>query len=152
MADTFAGTISAWAVQERDRMEAIFHTAAQTAYTELRTTVNQGGRLPHDTGNLRRSFMASTAPIPSRGDDQTEFPDYGPESEMVIANAPLGSTIHIGSQAAYAARMNYGFVGTDSLGRVYNQAGFGFLDAAQQRWPQIVKEAEAKVRGRFDQA
>lgn len=148
MSDTFSGTISEWAAQERDRMEAIFHLSAQTAYTELRTTVNQGGRLPIDTGNLRRSFMASTAPIPSRGDDQTVFPDHGPESEMVIANAPLGSTIYIGSQAVYAARMNYGFVGTDSLGRVYNQTGFGFLDAVQQRWPEIVKEADAKVRGR----
>lgn len=148
MADTFSGTISAWAAEERDRMEAVFHASAQVAYAELRTTVNQGGRLPIDTGNLRRSFMASTAPIQSRGDDQTTFPDYGPESEMVIANAPLGSTIYIGSQAVYAARMNYGFVGTDSLGRVYNQTGFGFLDAVEQRWPQIVAEADAKVRGR----
>ncbi len=147
MADDFTGTISAWATQERARMEAVFRTAAQDIYAELRLTVFQGGRLPIDTGNLRRSFMASTAQIPNRGEGQTVFPDYGPQSEMVIANAPLGSTIYIGSQAAYAARMNYGFVGTDSLGRSYNQKGYGFLDAAQQRWPQIVKEAEAKVRG-----
>jgi len=46
--------------------------------------------------------------------------------------------------------MNYGFVGTDSLGRTYNQTGFGFVDAVAQRWPQIVIQAEAKVRDRFE--
>lgn len=46
--------------------------------------------------------------------------------------------------------MNYGFVGTDSLGRTYNQEGYGFVDGVVQRWQQIVTEAEAKVRGRFE--
>ncbi|WP_410001308.1 hypothetical protein [Rhizobium leguminosarum] len=106
--------------------------------------------MPLKTGNLRRSLMASTSDMPRIQEGKTTFSDSG--IEMIIAGAEIGSTIYLGFQAAYAARMNYGFVGTDALGRTYNQTGFGFVDAVAQRWPQIVTQAEAKVRNRFDQA
>lgn len=57
-----------------------------------------------------------------------------------------GETLYIGFQANYARRMNYGFVGEDSLGRTYNQSGFGFVEKAAARWPFIVDAAAAKVR------
>lgn len=147
---SFAAQVSEWAKAELEREEAIFHEAAQTVANEVRTPVAEGGRMPIDTGNLRRSLMASTADMPTIREDKTEFQDSG--IELVIAGSQLGETIFLGFQAAYAARMNYGFVGTDSLGRIYNQTGFGFVDAVAQRWPQIVTQAEAKVRNRFDQA
>ncbi|WP_421591085.1 hypothetical protein [Shinella sp. M27] len=149
-AGTFAGTISDWGQAELERAEAIFQTAAQVVANEVRTPVAEGGRLPIKTGNLRRSLMASTAEMPMIKPEQATFSDSG--VEMVIAGAELGGAVYLGFQAAYAARMNYGFVGEDSLGRVYNQAGYGFVDAVAQRWPQIVAEAEAKVRSRFEGA
>ncbi|MCM2293035.1 hypothetical protein NAC44_11950 [Allorhizobium sp. BGMRC 0089] len=147
---SFAATISEWGRAELDRAEAIFQDAAQTVANEVRITVNEGGRLPIDLGNLRRSLMASTSDMPSVKPEQTTFTDSG--IEMVIAGAELGSTVYLGFQAAYAARMEYGFVGPDSLGRVYNQAGFGFVAAVAQRWPQIVTASEAKIRSRFEGA
>ncbi len=148
MSGNFAATISEWGRAELERAEAIFQASAQAVANEVRTTVNEGGRLPIDLGNLRRSLMASTADMPTVKPDQAEFTDSG--IEMVIAGAELGSTIFLGFQAAYALRMEYGFVGTDSLGRTYNQSGFGFVTAAAQRWPQIVAEQEAKIRSRFE--
>ena len=148
MSGNFAATISEWGRAEMERAEAIFQASAQAVANEVRTTVNEGGRLPIDLGNLRRSLMASTADMPTVKPDQAEFTDSG--IEMVIAGAELGSTIYLGFQAAYALRMEYGFVGTDSLGRTYNQSGFGFVTAAAQRWPQIVAEQEAKIRSRFE--
>lgn len=145
---SFSAAISEWGRAELDRADAIFQDAAQTVANEVRTTVNDGGRLPIDLGNLRRSLMASTADMPTVKPEQETFADSG--IEMVIAGAELGSTVYLGFQAAYAARMEYGFVGTDSLGRTYNQAGFGFVAAISQRWPQIVSEAEARVRSRFE--
>lgn len=147
---SFAAQVSEWAKAEIEREEAIFHEAAQAVANEVRTPVADGGRMPLKTGNLRRSLMASTADMPTIQEGKTEFQDNG--IELVIAGAQLGETVYLGFQAAYAARMNYGFVGTDSLGRTYNQTGFGFVDAVAQRWPQIVTQAEAKVRNRFDQA
>ncbi len=147
---SFAAQVSEWAKAEIEREEAIFHEAAQAVANEVRTPVSDGGRMPLKTGNLRRSLMASTADMPTIQEGKTQFQDSG--IELVIAGSQLGETVYLGFQAAYAARMNYGFVGTDSLGRTYNQTGFGFVDAVAQRWPQIVTQAEAKVRDRFDQA
>lgn len=177
---SFAATIGEWGRAELDRAEAIFQTAAQTVANEVRepgpsvastrSAIRDGlgssgrgknrrqvqgpvartgsGRMPVDTGNLRRSLMASTAEMPALKEGKEEFSDSG--VEMVISGAELGSTVYLGFQAAYALRMEYGFVGQDSLGRTYNQAGYGFVEAAAQRWPQIVAEAEAKIRSRFE--
>ncbi|MCW0014908.1 hypothetical protein [Rhizobium sp. BT-226] len=145
---SFAAQVSEWAKSELERSEAVFQTAAQEVANEVRTPVSEGGRMPLKTGNLRRSLMASTSDMPRIQEGKTTFSDSG--IELVIAGAELGSTIYLGFQAAYAARMNYGFVGTDALGRTYNQVGYGFVDAVAQRWPQIVAQAEAKVRGRFE--
>jgi hypothetical protein len=147
---SFAAAVSDWARETDGALETVFHEAAQTVANEVRTAVAEGGRMPVRTGNLRRSLMASTSSMPTVKPEKTEFSDSG--LEMVIAGAELGSTVYLGFQAAYAARMNYGFVGEDSLGRVYNQAGLGFVDAVAQRWPQIVTAAEAKVRTRFEAA
>jgi len=147
---SFAAQVSEWAKAEIEREEAVFQTAAQEVANEVRTPVAEGGRMPLKTGNLRRSLMASTADMPTVQEGKTEFQDNG--IELVIADARLGDTVYLGFQAAYAARMNYGFVGADSLGRTYNQAGFGFVDAVAQRWQQIVTQAEVTVRNRFDQA
>ena len=147
---SFAAQITEWAQQTEGAIEAVFQDAAQTVFNEVRTPVAAGGRLPLKTGNLRRSFMASTAEMPSIKQGKETFSDMAGASELVIAGAELGSTVYIGAQAAYAARMNYGFVGEDSLGRVYNQAGFGFIEAVSQRWPQIVAASEAKIKSRFE--
>ncbi|ACI55694.1 conserved hypothetical protein [Rhizobium leguminosarum bv. trifolii WSM2304] len=147
---SFAAEVSEWCRQFEGAAEAVFQTAAQTVANEVRTAVAEGGRMPVKTGNLRRSLMASTSAMPTIKEGKETFSDSG--LELVIAGAELGSTVYLGFQAAYAARMNYGFVGTDSLGRTYNQAGYGFVDAVAQRWPQIVTQAEATVRGRFEAA
>ncbi|ULJ73595.1 hypothetical protein [Rhizobium gallicum] len=145
---SFAAQVGDWARAELERSEAVFQTAAQEVANEVRSPVSDGGRMPVDTGNLRRSLMASTASMPPIKEGAEQFNDSG--VELIIAGAALGETVFLGFQAAYAARMNYGFVGQDSLGRTYNQAGYGFVDAVAQRWPQIVAAAEAKVRGRFE--
>lgn len=89
--------------------------------------------------------MASTSAMPPVVEGDKSFTDSG--VEMVIQGAEIGDTIYLGFQAAYALRMEYGFVGQDSLGRNYNQRGFGFVEKTGERWPQIVKQAETLVRG-----
>lgn len=145
---SFAAQVSDWAKAEIEREEAIFHEAAQTVANDVRLSVNNGGRMPVKTGNLRRSLMASTSDMPIVHEGKTEFSESA--IELIIAGSDLGQTVYLGFQAAYAARLNYGFVGTDAAGRTYNQQGYGFIDAVSQRWPQIVAEAEATVRARFE--
>lgn len=145
----FAATISEWGQTELDRMLAIFQTSAEMIFNDM---TEPGGRVPRVSGNLARSVIASTEMMPTIKPEAQDYPDTSAESIGVILGVDLGETVYIGFQAAYAARVNYGFVGTDSLGRLYNQMGRGFVEAAQQDWPQTVARAEAMVRGRFERA
>jgi hypothetical protein len=65
-----------------------------------------------------------------------------------IANIKPGETIFLGWTAKYSRRLNFGFVGADSLGRVYNQSGYGFAEATATKWPAIVQRQAAKMGGR----
>ncbi|QHG70159.1 hypothetical protein [Ensifer adhaerens] len=147
---SFAAQVSEWVKQEQAREAAVLRTAAQMVANDVRITTAQGGRMPFDTGNLKNSLMASTTAMPTVDQGEKEYPDNTGSIELMIADLSIGETLYLGFQAAYGPRMEYGFVGADSLGRVYNQQGFGFVEAAAQDWPQTVKRAEEQVRGRFE--
>jgi hypothetical protein len=144
---SFADTIREWGNGELDRHRAIFQTAVDIVVNEVTRTVYDGGRMPIDTGNLRRSLTISKTAMPQIRPDQTDFTEE--DVAAVILTLFLGDTAYIGFQAAYAARMEYGFVGTDALGRMYNQQGYGFVAAVAQRWDQIIAEAERVVGDRY---
>ena len=44
-------------------------------------------------------------------------------------------------------RLNYGFTGTDSLGRTYNQAGRLFVERNAGRWQEFVDAAAREIGG-----
>lgn len=46
---------------------------------------------------------------------------------------PEKGAVRIGTRVRYAARVNFGFVGTDSLGRTYNQPAKPFMIALTER-------------------
>lgn len=148
MAGNFSAVLPKWARKNQARMRAVFQTATQDAVNEMRTPKGAGGNMPVLTGNLRRSLMASTSEMPSIA----EGPFFNPEAQiaLVIANAQIGDKIYLGFQAVYAARMEYGFVGPDSLGRVYNQKGNGFVRLTMQRWPQIVAAAAQRIEDKVE--
>lgn len=101
------------------------------------------GNIPVITGNLRNSLMASTAP-PTVSDG----PFAGSDVSMGISgwSPEKGNPLYLGWQAAYARRINYGFTGTDSLGRNYNQGGRFFLEAHAARWQKYVDIAAADFK------
>lgn len=140
--------VESWVFETEARITAVLRAVTQAVSNQLRTTVNDGGKLPIKTGNLRRSLLASTTgPIPIKEGGG----DYA-DGQGLIASAILGldgdTQIWFGFQAEYARRMEYGFVGKDSLDRDYNQSGFGFVAAVVQRWPLTVKEEAEKIRNR----
>lgn len=126
-------------------MERTFQVSVGDLATELTRTRANGGNLPHLTGNLMRSLLASTAAMPKIGASGQIY--AGVDAGVVAASITLEDTVYLGYQAAYARRMNYGFIGADSLGRQYNQAGAYFVERARDMWPQIVNNAANKVRG-----
>ncbi len=123
-------------------LTALLRNSVQGLAKEAATTLPNGGRVPVKTGNLARSVVVDNKP--PKVIEGLATGDYS----LGIANIRPGEPIYIGWQARYARRQNYGFVGTDSLGRTYNQSGYGFAEAAAAKWPQIVRAEAAKLGAR----
>lgn len=143
MATGWTGTDPAtWAGNTEALLTALLRNSVQALAREASTTIPNGGRVPVKTGNLARSVVVDTKPPQIvEGLATGDF-------SLGIASIIPGEPIYIGWTAKYARRQNYGFVGADSLGRVYNQAGFGFAEAAAGKWPAIVAAEAAKLGGR----
>lgn len=139
MADDFAAQVKAFAVKCKARQEAIFRESASRVMANANIPEAQGGKMPVDLGFLRNSVAASTAGMPTEASPP----------ELVFSTLKVGESVYAGWTAVYAMRQEYGFVGEDSLGRVYAQSGKGFLRAQVQNWDFIVaevtKEVEAKI-------
>lgn len=142
---SFADQVDSWTRETESRMTAVWRASVGTLASEMVRTKANGGSLPHLTGNLMRSLLMSTTRMPSVLPSGFRF-NVPQDPGALAATLRLGDTVFLGYQAAYARRMNYGFVGEDSLGRSYNQAGNHFLERAIALWPAIVAGAIVAVR------
>ena len=140
----FSDTVKQFTVDAGKNTDVVLRAAVTDLYKEVITPKSQGGSLPHDTGNLGRSLSVSKTAMPRVDSEEMEY--AGGQGEAVITTVEAGDTIYLGFQARYAARRNYGFTGTDSLGRAYNETGDHFVEKAAAKWPQFVKAAEARLK------
>lgn len=131
---------SKWAGGTTAALTALLRNSVQALANEASTTIPNGGRVPVKTGNLARSVVIDNKP-PQIIDVLATQKDFS----LGVANIKPGDTVYIGWQAAYSRRLNNGFVGEDSLGRSYNQSGYGFAEAAAAKWPQIVTAEAARI-------
>lgn len=143
MAGTFSKSIAEWALETQERIDAVHARSVELLAEEMTRTKPEGGRVPFLVGNLSRSLQASKSGMPNT----SAGPFSGSNVGLVTATLKASETVWLGYQAAYAARMNYGFVGADSLGRVYNQQGNYFIEAATVKWTQLVEQAAEEVKG-----
>jgi hypothetical protein len=110
------------------------------------------GNLPVDTGFLRASLVVGSAPLNA---PVTTPPKDGGSATwdaavvtLALNNADLSDVVEARYTAAYARRIEYGFTGTDSLGRSYSQRGTRFVALAAQQWPQIVAAVAAETKSK----
>ncbi len=94
---------------------------------------------PVRTGNLRAGWtvIRGNEAVPAEG--QVSNPDE------VIAQLHYGDKVAIVNPVVYAARIEYGFVGTDSLGRHYDEKGRGMMQQTVALLPQIARHATRRV-------
>lgn len=157
---SFGAQVGEWVKKVKTRELAVFRESAQRVIGEMQTAEGAGGRMPVDTGFLRASLQATIGapaggatgkPLKrTKGQEGVIYHLDAGQVALVIAGAELGHTIYATYGAAYARRMEYGFVGQDSLGRTYNQAGKGFVRSAAQKWPQIVAAVSAELKTRIE--
>lgn len=95
-----------------------------------------------DTGNLRGNWQPSLgAPVTNEIDAARGVIDIG----GVIQGMKIGDHFFMVNNAAYALRIEFGFVGTDSLGRKYNQKGDYNVTTNLKRWPEHVARAASEL-------
>lgn len=137
MASKFGNQVRALNEKVKQRNLAIFRMSAQRVAEIASVPEAQGGRMPVDTGFLANSVLASTNGMPGSS---------GQPVPVVLLTVRLGGIVYVGWTAAYAMRMEYGFMGQDSLGREYAQTGKAFLRGALQQWTNIVNDATIEAR------
>lgn len=139
---SFADDVKRWARRTLERMLRVFQRAVVLLGEEM-ARPKPSGATPHLTGNLIRSLLAQVNGRVNVGAAAAEY--AGTDVGLAVASAVLGDSVTLGFQASYARRMNFGFVGQDSLGRTYNQAGSHFVERAAAMWPQFVDQAVQEV-------
>jgi hypothetical protein len=148
----FTATIEEWVASSRLFTEAVLKQSVQEVVRVMKVPVSAGGNMPVDTSFLQNSLVGVPGPAVPAIDPNANGkggPQLGNSAaiEALIASWNLAEPISFGFIASYAARQNYGFTGTDSLGRNYNQSGRHFVELAVQQWPQIVENNQRRLAG-----
>lgn len=134
--------VDKWIAKAEARLEAVYRRSVEMLGSEMAKTKPQGGRVPFQTGNLARSLVAAKGKMPGLRDVRFRGSNIG----AMTATLKITDTAYIGYQANYARRMNYGYVGADSLGRVFNQEGNYFVEGAAAQWSNIVSDAVQEIK------
>lgn len=142
MSNSFSSAVGAWASQSEARITAVRNRSIEMLGEEMAKTKPQGGRVPFLTGYLARSILASTQGMPKTA----EGPFPGSNIGLITATLAADQPLWIGYTANYSRRQNYGFVGADSLGRVYNTPGNHFVEGAIAEWGNIVAKAATELQ------
>jgi hypothetical protein len=135
----FSASVKDWTEKAKRNFAMVHRQAVQKLYQAVVEDT------PIKTGNARRSWAMSTTAMPQIASGPASFmpSDIG----LSIATLPPGSPVYIGGQAIYLGRLNYGFSGTDSLGRVYNQSGLLFVERNAEKWQSFVDQAAKEIGG-----
>lgn len=129
----FSLSVEQWVDQQKARSEEAFRATALDAVSMVKSLT------PVKTGFLRANWTVI------RNNDQIPMPSAEQHPEAVIASLRLGDMLLIVNPVPYAARVNYGFVGVDSLGRHYDQKGVGMLEQTIAMLPEIARLAAQRV-------
>lgn len=120
-----------WAEKMHRRFDHVAaHTTARVI-EQQQMWVGHGGNMPIDTGELRDSLAI----------DINGKILIGAESYLdLLTEMKAGDVVRWGWTVQYAMRINYGFVGYDSLGRYYNQKGRHFIEYGEMQYDRIYQQ------------
>lgn len=135
MALEFTVQVDEWVEKAGFLATQAFQATGLDAVNDVKTNT------PVDTGFLRSNWTLL------RNDDPMPIAGRVPDPATVVAKLKLGDRLIIANPVVYAARVEFGFVGADSLGRTYNQKGRGMLQQTITHLPTIARRATARVMG-----
>ena len=149
-AETFAAPINKFVAEMPERQNAVYRDAIQMTVQAMTLPKARGGAMPVRDGFLRastRAVIGAQPPLKTRRPKEGVAPafDMG-DITLVLSGATVEDTVTVAFTMVYAARVNFGFVGQDSLGLTYNQAGAHFVELAAQKWPQIAAQSAMRLQ------
>ena len=133
MALEFSLAVEKWVEKAKGQSDAAFQATALDAVNTVKSLT------PVKTGFLRANWTVI------RNNDPMPMPARVQSPEAVIAQLRIGDMMLIVNPVVYAARVEYGFVGDDSLGRHYDQKGVGMMQQTIAMLPEIARRATARV-------
>jgi hypothetical protein len=146
----FRATVGAWAAK---LSEANLAGLARAAIQDLCEGVLDDTRV--DTGFLVGSWQPNIGdPLmkagPAVGGEHHVDHDAAeavaqPKIALTLIELKLGNVFYYTNNTAYAMRIEYGFVGQDSLGRYYNQAGHYMVTKNVAKWQNYVDNAAKRL-------
>lgn len=132
MPGIFTATLTAWAQQSQQRMEAIVKGSISNVIYQASVPVGKGGNMPVDTGFLRASGQISFDGMPSgngvnpaQNGGQASFDFDESAYQLTIAKMTIGKAVYWGWTAEYAT---------------YQEEKRAFLRLAVQNWQEIVNQ------------
>lgn len=143
---SFSRQVNKWTLATEQRSEDAFRNGLLDFYDELRAAT------PVDTGNLRDAWVASDGGrvqmVTGPGDTSGQSSNRSGISQSVaaISSAKLGDKISFMNYATYFLRLERGFVGPDSLGRVYSQPGRWFAARVGAQYRSIMRRAATRLK------
>lgn len=141
----FASQVDEWVQQTEKRINAVFRLSTQKTISYMQEIV------PFQDGFLRASLVVlvnQDPPLPNRTEKDGLGQYTDAYMQLQIASAVAGDRITAAYTMEYARRLEFGFSGADSLGRLYNQPPRGWTRLAAQRWKEFVDEATAEAKAR----
>lgn len=137
----FSTSVNKWTKKTIARSEEAFKIGVLDFFIHLRDTT------PIDTGYLRSSLtLGKNGQIPA-GPNAEYGSIYNDQRALsVIDSLKLGDRVTMVYNAPYARRLEYGFHGVDSLGRMYNQPGRFWITAAGAKYVSIMRRAATRLR------
>ena len=140
----FTLALREWASKFTGSMDALARQTCQNISLNVVTDT------PVDTGFLRSSWQPSIGePQVTEGDALGAAGASGRAMSavgLVCAGLKAGDTYFMVNNAKYARRLEFGFVGEDSLGRKFNQMGRYFVSDNMARAPAVVEQLTQELK------
>jgi hypothetical protein len=153
--DEFIAQVGDWCDDAIENIDLVVRGGAQLmfeAMTERQASAKETGggpnayvigKVPVDTGFLVGTSELRVGAMRLGGTPSSAMP---PDFVAGLLGWKAGEDIEFVFTAPYARRMEYGFVGNDALGRMYNQGGRLFVTTAIARWQEFMDLSASRFR------
>lgn len=134
MAD-FSEDVSRWAIRMGARADLFVQVLAMEATNRVKQLTP-----------VRTGFLRSNWTVIRRGDAEPVAGAVA-DASKAIATIKAGDIVTIINPTRYARRIEYGFVGADSLGRTYHQQGHHMMTQTIAELPSIAQHVTNTLGG-----